>query len=183
MFFLFAYFTLKLIVFFASGYWYVIMHSPPISVSYFGSDIDFLLSSGDLQFILPQMLYSHNTTIRIYRCREIRNTDDSPLFKYETFIYFLTLLFRHEERETQFLQCWLFLHRPQSTPPGGLARPRVKSPLTAFFKNPQILSPSLPGMTSFTPQSIAHLGFLLWHLWLSYPLCASVNCTQCVHLH
>ena len=26
------------------------------------------------------------------------------------------LIFRHEERETQFLLCWLFLHRPQSTP-------------------------------------------------------------------
>ena len=66
------------------------------------------------------------------------------------------LVFRHEERETQFLLCWLFLHRPQSTPQlarPGPARPRVKSQLTAFFKNRQILSPSLLWMTSFTPQS------------------------------
>ena len=36
---------------------------------------------------------------------EIRNTDDSTLFTYETFINFLTLVFRHEERETQFFLC------------------------------------------------------------------------------
>ena len=45
------------------------------------------------------MLCGHNT-IQIYRYREIRNTGDSPLFRYETFINFLTLVFRHEERET-----------------------------------------------------------------------------------
>ena len=54
------------------------------------------------------LLYSHNRTIQIYRCREIRNTGDSPLFRYETFINFLTLVFRQEERETQFLLCWLY---------------------------------------------------------------------------
>ena len=47
------------------------------------------------------LLYSHGTTIQIYRCREIRNTNDSPLFRYETFINFLGLVFRYEERETQ----------------------------------------------------------------------------------
>ena len=45
------------------------------------------------------MLYSHTTAIQIYRCREIRNTGDSPLFRYETF-NFLTLVFGHKERET-----------------------------------------------------------------------------------
>ena len=58
--------------------------------------------------VWPFVLYSHDTTIQIYRCREIRNTDDSPLFRYETFINFLTLVFRHEERDTQFLLCWLY---------------------------------------------------------------------------
>ena len=48
------------------------------------------------------VLYSHNTTIQIYRCREIQNTDNSPLFRYETFINFLTLVFRHKERDTIF---------------------------------------------------------------------------------
>ena len=32
----------------------------------------------------------------------IRNPDESPLFRYETFINFLTLVFRHEERDTIF---------------------------------------------------------------------------------
>ena len=77
--------------------------------------------------------------------------------------------FQHEERETQFLLCWLFHRTPPCTghlvdPNGlawhGLAWPRLKnqlpspmseSQLTAFFqKSPQILSPSLPGMTPFT---------------------------------
>ena len=40
------------------------------------------------------LLYSHNPTIQIYRCREIQNTDDFPLFRYETFINFLTLVFQ-----------------------------------------------------------------------------------------
>ena len=62
------------------------------------------------------VLYSHDTITQIYRCREIRNTDDSPLFRYETFINFLTLVFRHEEseRETQFLLCWLYYQTQQT---------------------------------------------------------------------
>ena len=48
------------------------------------------------------LLYSHDTTIQIYRCREMRNTDDSSLFRYETFINFLTLVFLHKERDTIF---------------------------------------------------------------------------------
>ena len=63
-----------------------------------------------------KVLYNYNTTIQIYRCREIQNTDDSPLFRNKMVIYFLTLVFRHKERETQFLLCWLFLHCPQSSP-------------------------------------------------------------------
>ena len=40
------------------------------------------------------------------------------LFWYETFINFLTFSFSTRgERETPFLLCWLFLHRPQSPPP------------------------------------------------------------------
>ena len=72
--------------------------------------------------------------------------------------------FQHEERETQFLLCWLF-HLTQQraahlVDPTGLAllrlenqlaSSRFKSQLTTFFqKSPQILSPSLLGMTSFT---------------------------------
>ena len=76
-------------------------------------------------------------------------------------------VFRHEERGTQFLLCWPFhltqqkrdaSRRPQTglaSPSfkSQLASPRLESQLTAFSKITKILSPSLPGMTSFTPQS------------------------------
>ena len=168
--------------------------------------------------ISDAMLYSHNPTIQIYRCREIRNTGDS-LFRHETFIYFLTLVFRHEERETHnfyYADCTIWpkkraahpvvlnisvgrdlqnsmvrlqlsiieadkptlSYNVHSQPPAGLVRLRVES--QRLFQNYQIRWPSLLDMTSFTPQSISYLGFLLWHLWLSYPLRTSVNCTQCV---
>ena len=56
-----------------------------------------------LIFFFPFLLYSHDTTIQIYRCKEIRSTDDSPLFRYETFIYFLTFSFSTRgERDTIF---------------------------------------------------------------------------------
>ena len=107
------------------------------------------------------------------------------------------------ERDTQFLLCWLF-HLTQQTrgasrSPTGLASPRLKnqlasprfksqlvspsveSQLTAFLKNHQNSQPLASGHSH--PSHISYLGFLLWHLWLSHPPRASVNCTQCVHLH
>ena len=168
------------------------------------------------------MWYSHNPTIQIYRCREIRNTDDSLLFRYETFINFLTLVFRHEERETQFLLCWLYyltqqthrasrspqdlcrqrsaelhsqtststvrlngrqtnclLHRPLSIPSwSGPAHSRIST--NVFFKITKFSAHRFRAWRHSHPSFISYLGFLLWHLWLSYPLRASVNCTQCV---
>ena len=50
----------------------------------------------------------------------------------------------------------------------------------SFSKILQILSPSLPGMTSSTFQPHFLLG-LLWKWWLSYPLRTSVNCTNWLH--
>ena len=35
--------------------------------------------------------------------------------------FFLLLVFRLEERETQFLLCWLFLHRPSVNSPAELS--------------------------------------------------------------
>ena len=63
---------------------------------------------------------------------------------------------RHEERETQFLICWLF-HQTQQTRGAsrrstGLASPKSESQLTAFSKITKIPSPSFPGMTSFVHQ-------------------------------
>ena len=82
----------------------------------------------------------------------MRNTDDSPLFRYETFIHFLTFSFSTRgERDTIFTMLTVPTS-PTVNPPVGMARPRAKSQLTAFFKNHLILSPSLLGMTSFTPQ-------------------------------
>ena len=171
------------------------------------------------------MLYSHNTTIQIYRCREIRNTDDSPLFRYETFINFLTLVFRHEERETQFLLCWLYFwpnkraahpvapkisvgrdlqnsmvrlqlqlsaieaDKPtvsyivHSQPPAGLDWPGLESNLNCLFQN-QILSPSLPGMTSFTPQSYLLSGiFIMTFVIVISSAHERGLYSMCVHLH
>ena len=74
--------------------------------------------------------------------------------------------FQHDDRDTQFFLCWLFHLTPPRTAhlvdPIRLASPRsrnqlasssFKSQLCFFFffqKSPKILSPSLPGMTSFT---------------------------------
>ena len=69
-------------------------------------------------------------------------------------------------------------------PPSGLARPRVKSQLTAFFKNHQILSPSLPGMTSFTPQShFLSGGFIMIFVTVISSAREHELYSMCVHLH
>ena len=110
----------------------------------------------------------------IYWCREIWNTDDSPLFRYETFINFLTFSFSTRgERDTIFTMLTVPTS-PTVNPPAGMTRPSVKSQLTAFLKN------HFWAWHHSHPSLISYLGFLLWHLWLSYPLHTSVNCTQCL---
>ena len=47
-----------------------------------------------------------------------------------------------------------------------------------LLKTLQFSGPSLPGMSSSTLQSNFLSGVLLWQWWLSYPLRASVNCTN-----
>ena len=133
------------------------------------------------------MSYSHNPTIQRYRYREIRNTDDSPLFRYEMFIYFLTLVFRLDkrERETQFLLCWLFLHGSKALLPTpasrtGPAQSQINN-YRLFQNHPKISAHRFRAWRHLHASHISYLGFLLWHLWLSYPLRASVNCTQCVY--
>ena len=74
-------------------------------------------------------LYSHDITIQIYKCREIRNTDDSPLFRYETFITFLTFSFSTRgETDTNFYyaDCSYIAH---SQPPAQLDWPGSESNL------------------------------------------------------
>ena len=52
--------------------------------------------------------------------------------------------------------------------------------LTGFFKSPNSQPIASGHDVIHTPVSFLIWG-LLWQLWLSYPLCASVNCTQCLH--
>ena len=49
-----------------------------------------------------------------------------------------------------------------------------------FFKITKFSAHHFQAWCHSHPSPISYLGFLLWHLWLSYPLRASVNCTQCV---
>ena len=124
---------------------------------------------------------SHDSTIQIYRCREIRNTDDSPLFRYETFI--TSWLFWHEERETIFIM----LNVPTSptldpTSWTGPAQSQIST--NSFFKNHQILSPLLLGMTSFTPQSYFLSGvFIMTFVIVITSACESELYSMCVHLY
>ena len=122
-----------------------------------------------------------NKSCKIYRCREIRNTDDYPLFRYETFINFLTFSFSTlGERDTIFTM--LTVPTSPTVTPGwtGPARPKVKSQLTAFSKITKFSAHRFRAWRHSHPSNISYLWFLLWHLWLSYLLRACVNCTQCV---
>ena len=79
---------------------------------------------------------------------------------------------------------WTGLAQSQISTDFWTARPRVKISTNCFFqKSPKISAPPFRAWRHLHPSPISYLGFLLWHLWLSYPLRASVNCTQCVHLH
>ena len=110
----------------------------------------------DNAMMMIVLLYSHNTSMQIYRGREIRNTDDSPLFRYETFIKFLTPVFRYEETHNfYYTGCTIRPNKRAAHPVApswtGPAQSRISTHV--FFQNHQILTLSLPGMTSFTPQS------------------------------
>ena len=123
-------------------------------------------------------IYS-STYCKIHWCREIRNTDVSPLFRYEMFINFLTLVFQHEERETHFYyaDCTIWPNKRTVHPvaPSWTGPAQSRNSTNVFFK---ITKFSAHRFRAWCP--IFYLGFLLWHLWLSYPLRVSMNCTQCV---
>ena len=112
----------------------------------------------------------HLYQCKIYRCSGIQNTDDSPLFRYEMFIYSWLLVFRYKERETQFLLCWLFLHPPQSTPQLDWPGPESNLNSLLFSKITKISAHCFRAWCHSHPGFISYLGFLSWHLWLSYPL-------------
>ena len=74
--------------------------------------------------------------------------------------------------------------RASRSPQTGLASPRDKSQLTAFFqKSPKFPAPHLQAWRHSHPSPISYLGFLLWHLWVLHPPRTSVKCTQCFHVH
>ena len=124
------------------------------------------------------------------------------LFRYETFIKFFGLLvFRHEEIETQFLQCWWFLHRlsvnslvelsvqsqnlnsltqqthayPIDHNWTSLAQVRISTHCFFFKKSPKFPAQRFWTWRHSYPGYISYLEFLLWYLWLSHPPRVSVN--------
>ena len=138
------------------------------------------------------------------------------------FINFLTLVFRHEERERHnfyYADCTIWPNKHiaypiapkisvgrdpqnsivrlllqlsgsmadkptvsyivQSTPSWtGPAQSRISTNI--FFKITKFSAHCFRAWHHSHPTHISYLGFLVWHLWLLYPLCASVNCTQCM---
>ena len=146
---------------------------------------------------LTYFLYYCNIRIRkMFICLGIpkhRNTDDTRWFRYEMFIDFMSLVFRHEERERRnfyYADCsiwpnkrvthpvvsnWTGLAQAQKST--GLAR-RQKSSNCFFQKSPKFPAPRFRAWRHSHTIAISYLGFLLWHLWLSYPPRTSVNCTQ-----
>ena len=125
--------------------------------------------------------------------RKTRNTYDSLFwFRYETFYYpFESKVFRYEERETQFLSMLTFLSDTttcgtplQTTGPKIDYLPLASNLNSLFFSNSKILSPSLPGMTSFTSPVHFLSGFFIVTsvIVTSTPHTRVNTYTQCVHL-
>ena len=108
------------------------------------------------------------------------NTDDSRCSGTKRLLSNWLLVFRHEERETQFLLCWLFLHRPQSTAPPPSETGPVESQISTnvFFEITKFSAHRFWAWRHSHPSTFPIWVFLLWHLWLSYPLRTSVDCTH-----
>ena len=86
----------------------------------------------------------------------------------------LTLVFRHEERDTQFLLCWLNYLTPQTRCAScSPALSRIST--NCFFKITKFSAHCFRAWRHSHPSPIFSLGFLLWHLWMSYPLWTNVN--------
>ena len=114
--------------------------------------------------------------------QKIRNTDDSRCSGTKRLFTSWLLVFRHEERETIFTLLTVSTS-PTVNSPARLAGLESNLNWRLFQKSPKISAPRFRTWCHSHPSQISYLGLLFWHLWLSYPLHASVNCTQCVHLH
>ena len=64
----------------------------------------------------------------------------------------MSLVFRHEERESQFLLCWPFLHRPQPTP--SWTRPAY-SQISTNWPNERTAHPVAPSWTGLAQSQIS----------------------------
>ena len=104
--------------------------------------LEMFLRNG-VKYISLDYWYKLLTVCNICICRPIRNTDDSRCSGTKRLLTSSLLIFRHKERETQFLLCWLYYLTQQTrcasrSPQAELARPRVGSQLTSFLKSPKI---------------------------------------------
>ena len=112
-----------------------------------------------------------------------RNTDDSPLFRYETFITFLTLVFQHEERETHnfyYADCSYIAHsQPPQLDWAGPAQSQIST--NVFFK---ITKFSAHRFRAFTPQSyFLSGGFIMIFVIVISSAHERELYSMCVHLH
>ena len=88
------------------------------------------------------------------------NTDDSRCSSTKRLFTSWLLDFRHEERETQFLLCRLFLHRPKPTP-SWTDRPRVKISTHFWTARPRVkISTNWPNKRAAHPVP---------HFWTAWP--------------
>ena len=138
----------------------------------------------------------------IYKNTQYKYTGDSVI-EVRKFINFWT--FFDTRRKRQFLKVFrIILYKQNSQLPGrtptsqhhdrtptstvGLnGRERnclLQGPMLTFqltlFQNLQILTTIASGQDVIHTPAPFPIGGLLWQLWLSYPLRASVNCTQCL---
>ena len=90
-------------------------------------------------------------------------------------------VFWHEEREreTQFSLGNMTVPTSPSQHPSLTGPAQSQISTNCFFEITKFSAHRFRAWRHSHPSPISHLGFL-WHLWFSYPLRASVNCTQCV---
>ena len=120
-----------------------------------------------------------------------QNTKNTYDFLVQVWNFLLPLslkVLRHKERDTHSFYSGFFICTPSHAPPvqglwqavkANCLLPRQDSTLLTFFKFPKS-SAHIQCVMSFALASpISHLG-LLWHLWVTCPLCVRVN--TCVNV-
>ena len=145
------------------------------------------------------------TTVDIHMQKHRRTQIHKRLRCSGTNVYWLLDFFRHKERERQFLKVFRIILCRQNSQLSGrtptsqqhgrnstsivclngrqpnclFTWPKVNLPTSSFSKSPNSQPIASGHDVIHTPATFPIWG-LLWQLWLSYPLCANVNCTQCL---